>query len=191
MQEYVRRRLSGAEQPPAPTPDPMKGYVLAQMGVPDWRTGPDRMTDSPVFLQGSDTGTETTPEISSNEELAKPATRQSWRQRTSELVGQMQEISRQMNSFTDPSDPRFMALSDQFMNLHKQFQEQQQIWQADTGRWAKGLVQQNTYPAEDADIMQRAIEERQNQPRQPLTPPAPGGVPLNAPIAPSTRDFMS
>src|SRR4029077_5843439 len=174
MRAYVRGRLAGTEQPPVPAPDPMKSYVLAQ-GALGSVVPPDTLPDSPRFLEEPDVGTEQTTKIPSSLQLEL----QRQNDRRAFLLDQLSRM--------DQGSPQYQAAINELGQLSAQFQ-------ATTAPWADRQIGMMKNPATDADVIQQAIQNRQAQPRQPLPPPARGGVPLGAPIAPAppvTRDLTS
>lgn len=182
MQAYVRDRLSGAEQPPAPAPDPAASYVLAQ-GALGARVPQDTMSDSPRFLEGPDTGNETTTRIPSSRDLAV-TTRQAQQQ---QLLQQMRDVSKQMDLVSGPERRR---LFQQWEAITKQLDQLSAQFDAGTGQWAERQAGMIRNAPLDANVMQQAIQNRQAQPREPLVPPATGGVPMGTPLPPKTGDYM-
>ena len=170
MQAYVRGRLAGTELPPQPTPDPMQQYVLAQ-GALGSRVPPDTMTDSPpVMVNPGVAPTQAAPSDKYQVEQDRQA-------RLASAIQQMQVISKQMDALPLGSpdraalSQRWSALSDQVFQLHQQFSA------GPIGQWAGRQADANANQGADVDAIQNAIQNRQAQPRQPLPPPAPGGVP--------------
>jgi hypothetical protein len=173
MQDYVRARMAGTQGPPQPTPDPMQSYVLAQ-GALGSRVPPTTMMDSPQYLVNPDDNFVRGPKQQSNQDQAE---QDNLGQRRA-LLGQMDDLHAQIEALPPDHplraqmDQQWHAMLLQVNQLGHDFQDQ-----TPTGRWLKDgrQVQDNRGP--NADTIQNAIQNRQAQPRQPLPPPAPGGVP--------------
>jgi hypothetical protein len=169
MQDYVRGRLAGTVAPPQPTPDPMQSYVLAQ-GALGSRVPPTTMMDSPQFLE--EPGVEPLPAPKSSKYLTEDDRQAA----SAALIQQMREVSKQIDLVPPGPDrqalvQRWSDLGTQWDQLTKQFNE------GPIGQGAQRMMDRVQNRPLDANTMQDAIQNRQAQPRQPLPPPAPGGVP--------------
>jgi len=199
MQDYVRRRLSGAETVPAPAQNPAADYVMAQL-VPQAPPSalplgggasvpPSTMTDSPQLLEAPDTGDETSAHPLSNQQQSLEDTRS----RINELQQQLDPANKAIDAAKTLDDrkaafARWQAIVEEMNGLHEQ------VMSSPSYERIRRLGVASDAASEDANVMQRAIQDRQNQPRVPLPPPAPGGVSPNAPavpLSPSTRDLTS
>jgi hypothetical protein len=177
MQDYVRARMAGTQGPPQPAPDPMQSYVLAQ-GALGSRVPADTMMDSPQFTQEPGVAPVAAPPSDKYQaEAARHAQMLS-------AIQQMQAVSAQINQLP-PGSPNRAALTQQWSALRDQVgQLQQQFTTGPIGQWADRQMQEQNNTAPDVDAIQNAIQNRQAQPRQPLPPPAPGGVPYAPAPAP-------
>jgi hypothetical protein len=180
MQDYVRARMAGTQGPPQPAVNPMQQYVVAQ-GALGSRVPPDTMMDSPQFLQNPDVVGQPAAPPQSDRDLAD----EQLFARKDQLFKQIDEISKKLDSLPAGSPDRkklfdqWHALGDQVDQLSDQFDA------GSTGQWGKRQVEILDNQGADADAIQNAIQNRQAQPRQPLPPPAPGGVPYApAPVTP-------
>jgi hypothetical protein len=184
MQDYVRRRLAGTEPAPAPAQNPAASYVMAQGPA---RVPPDTMMDSPQFLAGPATGGETDTVINSDRQQSIGDLMQNAEQ----LNARVQALWKQMEPL-DASSPEFKALVPAFHAARDAYMANDALIQQTTlGRHMRETDDRMVQAPANADVMQRAVQDRQNQPRVPLSPPAPGGVPPGAPAVPVTRDLMS
>ena len=170
MQAYVRGRLAGTQPPPQPAQDPMQSYILAQ-GALGSRVPADTMTDSPQFLQNP--GVTPGPVPQSDEDQAEDAL---FAQKD-QLFKQIDAVHQQMHSLPLGSPAR-EKLYQQWSDMVNQVDQLSNKFDAGpTGQWARrqGQIQDNA--GDDAAAIQGAMQDRRRQPRQPLPPPAPGGVP--------------
>jgi len=191
MVGYVRQQLAAPQALPPP-PNPMLDYVrqqTAQTASPGGgaRVPPDSMTDAPVYLDAPDTGNETSAHPQSDKYDSSDAL---FAQKD-RLFQQMDAVHKQMDSLPIGS-PLRKQMFDQWMALINQADQLSAQFEAGPiGQWGKRQDDIQNNKGADADVMQRAIEDRQNQQRQPLPPPAPGGVPAGTPVVPVTRAWMS
>jgi hypothetical protein len=177
MQTYVRGRLAGTQGPPQPTPDPMQSYVLAQ-GARGSRVPRDTMPDSPRYLEDLDVAPGPRPQ--SDEDQALDAVFAQKQQ----LKNQIDMAEQQMKQLPLGSPERDQAY-DQWVGMIKQYgQMNDQFKNTQPGAWSQRLVGVDQNRGPDVDVIQNAIQNRQAQPRQPLPPPAPGGVPYAPTPAP-------
>jgi hypothetical protein len=155
----------------------MQSYVLAQ-GALGSRVPPDTMMDSPQFTQEPGVAPIAAPPSDKYQaEAARHAQMLS-------AIQQMQAVSAQINQLP-PGSPDRAALTQQWSTLSDQVgQLQQQFTTGPIGQWAERQADTQNNQGADADTIQNAIQNRQAQPRQPLPPPAPGGVPYAPAPAP-------
>jgi hypothetical protein len=154
----------------------MQSYVMAQ-GALGSRVPRTTMPDSPRYLEDLDVAPGPRPQ--SNEDQALDAVFAQKQQ----MFQQIEQLHQQMQAYPLGS-PERDALTDQWQNLIKQTgQLNDQFKDTLPGAWAQRAVgvEQNRGP--DVNTMMDAIQNRQAQPRQPLPPPASGGVPY-APVPP-------
>ena len=170
MQAYVRGRLAGTQPPSQPTPDPMQQYVLAQ-GALGSRVPRDTMPDSPRYLEDLDVAPGPRPQSEEDQALdAVFAQKQ-------QLKNQIDMAEQQMKQLPLGSPERDKAY-DQWVGMIKQFgQLNDQFKNTLPGAWSQRLVGVDQNRGPDVNTMMDAIQNRQAQPRQPLPPSAPGGVP--------------
>jgi hypothetical protein len=188
MLAYVKNRMAGTEQPPPPPgPSPMAGYVLAQ-GARGATVPRATMMDSDQYLVSPDTGDE--PVYQGVGPNAVETTKQPHLTRQADLLRQMEETRAAMDKVQ--GTPAFGPLYDRFMALYDAHRESYK-----SGPVGK-LIQKEDQIGADAKTsvgdIQEGADARRAAPRQPLAPPAPGGVPLNAPpvpYAPSAGPPMS
>lgn len=182
MRAYVRQRMAGTEAAPVP-PDanPMASYVLAQAHP---RTGgmqvpPQTMMDSPQFLEEPDTGDEpvykgTGPNVISNEDR-HVAEQQARKERMDGILREMQALPMWRLFEREKLHGQFMKLYDEIGAAHTA---------GPVGRLMRKIdARKQGAESNVQDILEGANTQRA-APRQPLLPPAPGGVPLDAPRVP-------
>jgi hypothetical protein len=160
-------------------------YVLAQ-GALGSRVPPDSMMDSPQVLVLPGTGNETDTKIPSDRDMGTDARLA----KQQELLRQMQHLSAQMDKTTDFEESK--KLFTQWLAVGKQIEDNHDSFmQSHVGKFLDQQLGIAKDKVGDADAIQRAIQDRQNSTRQPITPPAPGGVPTTTPVAPPTSQLMS
>jgi hypothetical protein len=176
MLAYVNSRLAGTEQPPPPPgPSPMAGYVLAQ-GARGLTVPPRTMMDQLPYLEGPDTGNEpVNPGAGPNATMTYPA--------HEAYVQQQNDLMRQMNSWGTALETMPQNHPDR-PYYQTQFDQAQKQWDKLTNPGPSWLTQMppNRFAGDPAAAtIQGAAEARRAAPRQPLRPPAPGGVPSGVP----------
>jgi hypothetical protein len=174
MLAYVKGRMAGTEAPPVPVPDPMKSYVVAQ-GARGALVPPTTMMDSPQYLVDPDV--EAGPKARSNQQLDVDALMA----RKHALEKQFHETSRALDA-AGGSGPEHRQLFKTWLEQNRQLSDMHEEFMAKLGNSVmRDKVEAPLQGVKDAQDIEAAMNARAAQPRQPLPPPAPGGVPLNAP----------
>jgi hypothetical protein len=152
----------------------MKSYVVAQ-GARGALVPPTTMMDSPQYLVLPDPGDE--PVARGVGPNAVETTKLPHLQRQADLMRQMEETRAAMSKAE--GTPAFQPLYDKFMAL---YDAHRQAYKAGpVGNLIRKEDQIEAGAKANAADIQEGADARRAAPRQSLPPPAPGGVPLDAP----------